>query len=525
MKKLSALMFAIAVIVSLSFISVSNPQANSKGNNNFDAQREYALTQARNNSFGAVAAQFGISNVEKQFAIREAFVDDLNMAHVRLDQNIDGVKVFQGELITHFDANGQLSSITGDLYKGINISTTPKISQINAVASAMAEFKQGLSHEPTVELMVLPKNDKFHLAYRVQLTDINSDSPADMVYFISAKTGKVLSQYSNLETAGAVGTGKSLYLGTVSINTNSLTSGFEMRDTTRGNTYTTDMKNRTNGGTIFTDADNVWGSGTTADLASAAVDAHVGVQYTWDYYKNVHGRTGIANNGAGSYNRVHYSRKYNNAFWSDSCFCMTFGDGDGVTFSPLTSLDVAAHEMSHGVTSRTAKLTYSGESGGLNEATSDIFGTATEFYANNPADPGDYLIGEEITLRKLAPADPGTGKYLRSMANPRYDGASIDHYSQYTSSMDVHYSSGLANHFFYLLSEGGTNRTSGQTVTGITRAKAEKIWYRALTVYMTAGTNFAGARVATLNAASDLYGATSAERNAVAATWTACGVN
>lgn len=518
MKKLSALVFAITAIVSLSFISVTNnTQANSKGNNQFEAQREFALTQARNNSFSAISTQYGISNVEKQFAIREAFVDDLNMAHVRLDQHIDGVKVFQGELVTHFDQNGNFSSITGDLYKNINVSTTPKISKFDAITFAAKEFKQGLSHEPTVELMILPKNEKFHLAYRVELTDINSDSPASRVYFISAKTGKVLFDYDSLETAAAVGTGRSLYLGTVNINTNSVTGGFEMRDTTRGGTYTLNMSNRTTGGTIFKDTDNTWGNGTTSDIASAAVDAHVGFQLTFDYYKNVHGRNGIANNGAGSYSRVHYSRNYNNAFWSDSCFCMTYGDGDGATFSPLTALDVAGHEISHGVTSRTARLVYSGESGGLNEATSDIFGTATEFYSNNPNDPGDYLIGEEISKFSRG--------YLRSMSNPRSDGRSIDHYSQYTSGMDVHYSSGLANQFFYLLSEGGTNRTSNQTVSGITRAKAEKIWYRALTVYMTSGTNFAGARTATLNAASDLYGSTSAERNAVAATWTACGVN
>lgn len=518
MKKLFTLTFAIAIILSISLISVfNNTQANSKGSNHFEAQNDYALKQARDNSFVAISNHYGIDNAEQHFNIRESFVDDLNMAHVRLDQHVNGVKVFQGELITHFDANGKLSNITGDYYKNINISTTPKLSVEDAISKAVSSFGHGLSYAPTAELMIFPKNDKYTLVYRVETVDIDSDSPAAMVYFISAKTGKVVFQYDNLETAAAVGTGKSLYLGNTSINTNSLTSGFEMKDTTRGGTYTTNMLNRTSGGKTFADADNIWGNNTTSDAASAGVDAHVGVQYTWDYYKNVHGRTGIANNGLGSYNRAHYSRNYNNAFWSDSCFCMTYGDGDGRSFTPLTSLDVAGHEMTHGVTSHSANLTYAGESGGLNEGTSDIFGTSVEFYANNPSDPGDYLIGEKIT--KFAPG------YLRSMSNPRIDGASIDHYSQYRSTLDVHYSSGLANQFFYLLSEGGTNRTSNQTVTGITRAKAEKIWYRALTVYMTSGTNFAGARVATLNAASDLYGATSAERTAVAATWTACGVN
>ena len=108
---------------------------------------------------------------------------------------------------------------------------------------------------------------------------------------------------------------------------------------------------------------------------------------------------------------------------------------------------------------------------------------------------------------------------------PRSDGSSIDHYTQFRVGMNVHHSSGLGNHFFYLLSEGGTNRTSGRAITGIGRAKAEKIWYRALTTYMTSGTRFAGARTATLNAARDLHGDGSPEHAAVASAWTACGVN
>ena len=115
---------------------------------------------------------------------------------------------------------------------------------------------------------------------------------------------------------------------------------------------------------MFTDADNAWGTGLLSNVQTVGVDAQYGTAVTWDYYKNVHGRNGIANNGGGAYNRVHYSRRYNNAFWSDSCFCMTYGDGDGTTFNPFDSLDVAGHEMTHGVTSRTARLVYSGESGG-----------------------------------------------------------------------------------------------------------------------------------------------------------------
>ena len=240
----------------------------------------------------------------------------------------------------------------------------------------------------------------------------------------------------------------------------------------------------------------------------------------------MHGRNGIFGNGTGSYNRVHYGKNYANAFWDGTK--MTYGDGDGVNFGPLTSLDVAGHEMSHGVTENTAGLTYSGESGGLNEATSDIFGTAVEFYAGNGNDPGDYLIGEEFDLKKH--------RGFRRMDNPSSDGNSLNCWSANAGSADVHYSSGIGNHFFYLLSEGSGAKTiggvahssttcNGSTVSGIGRAAAAKIWYRALTVYMTSSTNYKGARTATLNAARDLYGAGSTQYNTVAAAWSAVAVS
>jgi Zn-dependent metalloprotease len=279
-------------------------------------------------------------------------------------------------------------------------------------------------------------------------------------------------------------------------------------------------------GTLFTDADNVWGNGTNANRQSAAADAQYGTNTTWDYYKNVHGRNGIFGTGAGSYNRVHYGKNYVNAFWDGTK--MTYGDGDGVDFGPLVSLDVAGHEMSHGVTEHSANLTYSGESGGLNESTSDIFGTLVEFYAANAGDPGDYLIGEEFDLKNHLG--------FRRMDKPSSDGASYDCYTPLIGQDDVHYSSGVGNHFFYLLAEGSGAKTiggvahnsptcNGSTVTGIGRDAAGKIWYRALTVYMTSSTNYAGARTASLNAARDLYGAGSTQYNAVAAAWSAVSVN
>jgi Zn-dependent metalloprotease len=194
--------------------------------------------------------------------------------------------------------------------------------------------------------------------------------------------------------------------------------------------------------------------------------------------------------------------------------------------------------MSHGVTAATAGLNYSGESGGLNEATSDIFGTGVEFYANNASDVGDYLIGEKININ-------GDGTPLRYMDQPSKDGASANYWSSSVGSLDVHYSSGVANHFFYLLSEGSGAKTvngvsynsptsNGSTVTGIGRDKALQIWYKALTTYFTSTTNYKyftsttnykSARTGTLSAAAALYGSGSAEYNAVAAAWSAVNVS
>jgi Zn-dependent metalloprotease len=185
--------------------------------------------------------------------------------------------------------------------------------------------------------------------------------------------------------------------------------------------------------------------------------------------------------------------------------------------------------MSHGVTANTAGLNYSGESGGLNEATSDIFGTGVEFYAANSSDVGDYLIGEKININ-------GDGTPLRYMDQPSKDGGSANYWSSSVGNLDVHYSSGVANHFFYLLSEGSGAKTingvsynsptyNGSTVTGIGRAAALQIWYKALTTYFTSTTNYKSARTGTLSAAAALYGSGSTQYNAVAAAWTAVNVS
>jgi hypothetical protein len=213
---------------------------------------------------------------------------------------------------------------------------------------------------------------------------------------------------------------------------------------------------------------------------------------------------------------VHYATSFDNAFWDDGCFCMTYGDGSA--FKVLTSIDVAGHEMTHGVTANTAKLVYSGESGGLNEAMSDIHGTMVEFYARGGSGGtigdtgGDFLIGKELS------ATP-----LRYMYKPSKDGQSKDAWVKNLGNIDVHFSSGPMNRAFYFLSQGASNMSTSDYYSsylpggmkGIGNDKAARIAYRALATKMTSSTNYAGARTAFLAAAADLYGNTSTEYAAV----------
>ncbi|MFJ5174242.1 M4 family metallopeptidase [Streptomyces griseoviridis] len=494
----------------------------------------------------AHAASLGLTSAQDT-NVRDVIVDKDGTQHVRYDRTYRQLPVLGGDFVVHLTPGGDYRGADRATRAEISVaSVTPAVSgpraadlAANALRAAnLGESLKKLNAKP--ELVVDALHGTPKLAWRTDAVAQDSlGNPVARTVLTDARTGAQIDAWDSIETAA--GDGQSLYGGTVPLETTVSGSTYQLKDPTRGNTYTGDAANKTDlcifgicisraPSTVFADADNHWGTGATADRASAAVDAQYGTDKTWDYYKNVHGRNGIAGDGKGSYNRVHYGNNYNNAFWDDSCFCMTYGDGDGTTFGPLVALDVAGHEMTHGVTSKTAALTYSGESGGLNEATSDILGTMVEWYANNASDQGDYLIGEKIVRS-------GFGKAaLRFMDKPSKDGNSADSWSSSVGNLDVHYSSGVANHFAYLLAEGSGAKTvngvsydsptsNGSTVTGIGRDKVGAIWYRALTVYMTSSTNYAGARTATLNAAKDLYGTGSAEYNAVASAWSAVNVN
>lgn len=470
----------------------------------------------------------------KELKAQSVTFDDLNMAHTKVRQTVGDVPVWEGEAIVHIKADGSLSTITDNLKDSLSVDTRPTISLDEAVKIAVRMYRGAadLTDTPTADLWVFRGKLRDHLAYRVEMPRLDgTEQTAIPVIFVDAQTGENVFEYNNLQA----GSGDSLYSGTVNIATSSAGSTFYMEDLTRKQ-GTFNMNNTGNtttgtGGTQsrYSGTDDLW----SATNERAGVDAHYGAAKTFDYYQTAHNRNGIDGNfgpgtTAGGANgavslvasRVHFGSGYNNAFWNGST--MTYGDGNGTTFTPLVTLDICGHEMTHGVTERTANLTYSNESGALNESMSDVFGAMVELYADGGTVSADtWKIGEDAYT-------PGTaGDALRRMDNPQAEG-DPDHYSiRYTGTADsggVHTNSGIGNHAFYLIAAGGTNRVSSVNVTGIGTTDAAKVWYRALTVYMTSGTNFAGARTATVNAANDLFGATSTQAVTVAKGWCAVGV-
>ncbi|MFJ9566827.1 M4 family metallopeptidase [Streptomyces fuscichromogenes] len=478
----------------------------------------------------ATARAIGLGAKEK-LVVKDVVKDADGTLHTRYERTYAGLPVLGGDLIVDTAKSGATERVVKANGHTLQVADlTPARSAASAAKTALAAARALGSTKSTADgarKVIWAGSGTPVLAYETIVGGFQDDGTPNQLHVITdAATGKKLFEYQGIDTA--TGTGNTQYSGAVSLTTTQSGSTYNLTDGDRGGHKTYNLNHGTSGtGTLFSQSSNTWGNGTTSNAATAGADAHYGAAETWDFYKNTFGRSGIKNNGVGAYSRVHYGNSYVNAFWDDSCFCMTYGDGSG-NADPLTALDVAGHEMSHGVTSNTAGLNYSGESGGLNEATSDIFGTGVEFYAANSTDVGDYLIGEKININ-------GDGTPLRYMDKPSKDGGSADYWSSSVGGLDVHYSSGVANHFFYLLSEGsgakvinGVSYNSptkdGLPVTGIGRDKALQIWYRALTTKFTSTTNYAAARTGTLAAAGELYGTTSTEYKAVQDAWAAVAV-
>src|SRR4051794_3306425 len=482
----------------------------------------------------------------RQLVVRRTDNDALapGRTHERLDQYVNGVRVFGADVSRQLD-RGVTVSLFGVLYPDADVETTPSLDP--AAARAAIEHASGarLRSPRDPELVVLPAaKGGFVLAYT---GEVWAES-GPVVYFVDAHSGAELWSYSNLRAQSAVREGVGVLNDQKKVSMTVGGGGYVAVDALRPPAIVTyDMRanltrtiNILNGDIPVAAADvasttqSVWSDG-------MSVDAQAYLGWTYDFYFKRFSRRGLDNNNVPLQAYVHtvnradvlgYSAPIQGTFFLNAFYAgdgiMVFGEGLLPTFTAggqrwnYTSgaLDVIAHELTHGVTDYTSRLIYRGESGALNEAFSDIMGTSAEFYyASIRGRAGNYLLGEDVVT-------PGG---LRSMADPQAYG-DPDHYARrYTGTSDnggVHINSGIANNAFYLAIEGGRNRTSGIAVTGVgaaNRQQIENVFYRAFTLLMPSGATFAIARQATIRAAQDLYGASSAAAVAIAQAWTAVG--
>jgi bacillolysin len=467
--------------------------------------------------------------------------------HQRFQQTVNGVPVWASTLTRQTDEAGVAISIFGELYDGLESARTePKISAEDARHIAANDAGVELGGRVSAPLYMLVTERGPRLVYVVRAAQ-----PGLKVfrYFVDATTGSIVEKRDDGKRQ-SVGTGSGVFGGDKKISTTQQGGTYVAADALRppvldtfnmrGNIVSVDSY--LNGlrplfpSDYASDSDNRW-------TDAAVVDAHVQSGWTYDYLFKRFGRLGLDNRNLPITNIVHPATFNDffvygdvvldyliNAFYFGDGV-MVYGDGlpagvtlGGQTFDPLSgALDVVAHELTHGVTDYTSQLEYLGESGALNEAFSDMIGTSVEFYFQQPGiarGQADYLIAEDVVR-------PGG---IRSMSNPELFGQP-DHYSRLVRTAEdnggVHINSGIPNHAFYLAIEGGRNRTSGLNVTGVgaaNREQIEKVFYRAFTSMLPANARFTTARVATIQAARDLYGAGSAAERAVTEAWTAVGV-
>ncbi|MEO0311712.1 MAG: hypothetical protein RIQ89_1369, partial [Bacteroidota bacterium] len=473
--------------------------------------------------------------------------DKLGMQHVRFIEKYKGLTITQAEVVVHIK-NNSIHSINGKVVDNLGLEVFPVISSQQSIEAAISAFpntvfKWNLEEEeafikrinndnkgtyfPKPELLILAptpgsKQNSFKLAYSMS---VYAHEPMfKKQVFIDAENGKLLFEVDQICHANSNASGNTKYSGTQNfVSDSTATNNFRLRETGRASGIETYNMQRTTtyGNAVdFTDTDNIWTNTTNQD--DAALDAHWGAEKTFDYFSIVHGRNSFNNAGAKLISYVHYSSNYNNAFWNGSY--MTYGDGNGTTFSPLTTLDIVGHEFSHGVTEYASGLIYSYQSGALNESFSDIFGVAIDFYVNGAN--ANWKMGEGC----YTPATPNDA--LRYMNNPN-QGGDPDTYlgtNWYTGTGDnggVHYNSGVQNFWFYLLCNGGTGSNDfgfAYNVPAIGITKAAAIAYRNNEVYLTSGSQYADAGFYSIQAATDLYGPCSPEVLAVKAAWDAVGI-
>jgi Zn-dependent metalloprotease len=486
----------------------------------------------KTNASGAEAIKFlneikellDIQDVDNNFKVLSAEKDEIGFTHVKLQQVLRGTKIKDKQINVHFNSLGEVITVNGQYEnKAISIENDdkPAISEDKAVKTVLKEFSYDtLRNEPSVEKEIIFIDEK---AYDTIKVNVQYDCPeiGNWDVYVDVHTGNIVKKSSRIRFDGPVtGSGVNVIGQTKSINL-TLTSGmYYLQDQTKAmtgqiKTYTAN-NGQTQPGTLVNNTTSTFN--TTA--FKAAVSAHDYAGAVYDFYKNLFNRNSIDNNGMSITSTVHYGSAYNNAFWDGTQ--MVYGDGDGSTFTYLSGdLDVVAHEMTHGVTERSANLNYENQSGALNESMSDIMGVLVQTYDKYNVKGGgtwsfnsaDWVVGDQIYTPSTS------GDALRSLANPTLfdQPAHMNNYQNLpnTEAGDwggVHTNSGIPNKAGYLVAQT------------IGCEKTAKIYYRALTSYMTATTDFMAARNYLIQAATDLYGAVSAEVTAVSNAFNSVGI-
>jgi len=456
--------------------------------------------------------------------------DKLGYIHSKNQQYYNNIKVEFGTVTLH-SINGMVASISSEFYKIVDLSTEPTISNIQAFNMAVSHTgataylweEEDESNEigyskPEGELLIVPvfegRTVVMKLAYKFDIYATDPIYRADV--YIDAQTGAFILENKKIHHNDIPASGASLYNGNVSFTADDTSGPYRLRQTADGDGIETyDMNN----GSSYSNASDIT-SGSSVFNDPTGVQAHYGAEQTHKYFSGNHGRNSYDNTGTTIKSYVSYGSNYVNAFWNGSV--MTYGDGDGVNYGPLVSVDIVGHEITHGVTEYAANLVYSYESGALNESFSDIFGEAIEQYATGS---NDWLMGDQIGAG-------GSGGALRSMSDPNAKGDPDTYLGDnwYSGSGDnggVHYNSGVQNFWFYLLTEGGNGTNDNgdsYTVSSLGMDKAGAIAYRNLSIYLGANSQYIDARTGAIQAAIDLYGADSAEEIATTNAWYAVGV-
>jgi vibriolysin len=402
--------------------------------------------------------------------LERAWVDELGMWHRRYRQVLDGQDVVGSHLTEHLLPDGRVASVNGNARGGEDVERAPRLSASAALEHARAalEDDRAALFEEGLVFVRASSDEALHLAYAIDAVGPHRAPPLDERLFIDASTGALVDRHPRVHAAR--------------------------------NRRVHDAK-----GAEVLPGTLVVSEGGTPPAGDAVVGTfygHLGAAY--DYFSAVHGRDSFDGAGAALTATVHYGQRYNNAFWDGKQ--LVFGDGDGQLMRSLAlSLDVVVHELAHAVTERTAGLVYQNQPGALNESMSDVFGASAQAWKLGVVDALTWKIGEDAWTPQVA------NDALRYMNNPIQDGASTDYFPErYMGTEDnggVHLNSGIPNLAFYLMAQGGEHprRKVAGVVTGIGVEKAQKVFYRALTQYMTSNTNFLEARAACKRAAEDLY--------------------